>query len=68
MATTASDTPCTMAAKVEDEYLAKEIEMLPDDLMEDLREYLDGINTTGRIATDQKAGPSRRPSSPIDRY
>lgn len=43
-----------MAAAVEDEYLAKEIEMLSDDLMEDLREYLDGINTTGRFATIKK--------------
>lgn len=57
-----------MAAKVQDEYLVKEIEMLSDDLMKNLHEYLDGINTTGRIATNQKAGPSRRPSSPIDRY
>lgn len=54
MATTASDPLCAITAAVEDGYLAKEIEMLFDDLMEDLGEYLDGINTTGRFATIEK--------------
>ncbi|KAH0368264.1 hypothetical protein KCU65_g4169, partial [Aureobasidium melanogenum] len=54
MATAVSDPPSAMAAAVEDEYLAKEMEELSDYLIEDLREYLDGINTTGRFATMKK--------------
>lgn len=54
MATAASGPSHAMAAAVEDEYLAREMEELSDFLIEDLREYLDGINTTGRFATMKK--------------
>jgi hypothetical protein len=41
-------------ATAEDKFLAREIEMLSDDLMDDLQNYLDAISTTGRFATIKK--------------
>lgn len=54
MAATMPEPSEAMAFTVEDEYLAKEIEILSDDLMENLRKYLNGINTTNRFATIKK--------------
>jgi hypothetical protein len=41
-------------ATAEDKFLSREIEMLSDDLMDDLQNYLDAISTTGRFATIKK--------------
>ena len=41
-------------ANLEDERLAKEIEMLSDDLLDDLHTYLDQISTAGRVATSKR--------------
>jgi hypothetical protein len=48
MATAVSELPNAMAT-AEDEYLAKEIEMLSDDLSIDLQQYLDDISTVGNL-------------------
>lgn len=49
--TAAVSQPLRAMATTEDERLAKEIEMLSDDLLDDLHKYLDAISTTGRFAT-----------------
>jgi hypothetical protein len=48
MATAVSELPNAMAT-AEDEDLAKEIEMLSDDLSIDLQQYLDDISTVGNL-------------------
>jgi hypothetical protein len=48
MATAMSEPPNAMAT-AEDEHLAKEIEMLSDDLSIDLQQYLDDISTVGNL-------------------
>lgn len=53
MAAAMSEPPGAMAAS-EDERLAKEIEMLSDDLTDDLYTYLDEISTTGHFAAFKK--------------
>ncbi|CAD0084108.1 unnamed protein product, partial [Aureobasidium vineae] len=53
MAAAVSEPPDAMTTS-EEGYLAKEIDMLSGDLMEDLREYFDEINITGRFATMRK--------------
>ncbi|KAI4849997.1 hypothetical protein E4T44_03007 [Aureobasidium sp. EXF-8845] len=48
-------------ATAEDVYLAKEIEMLSDDLLIDMQKYLDEISTTGNFATRKKLAQSVDP-------
>jgi len=47
MAAAVSEAPGAMATS-EDDRIAKEIEMLSDDLIQDLHDYLDGIVTAGQ--------------------
>jgi hypothetical protein len=53
MASAVSEPPNTMAT-TEDVYLAKEIEMLSDDLSIDMQKYLDEISAAGNFATRKK--------------
>jgi hypothetical protein len=55
-------------ATAEDEFLAKEIEMLSDDLSIDLQQYLDDISTVGNIVTIKKARPICRSTGPTYRH
>jgi hypothetical protein len=60
MATVVSEPPNAMAT-AEDVYLAKEIEILSDDLSTDLQKYLDEISTAGNFATIKKLAQSVDP-------
>jgi hypothetical protein len=60
MATAMSEPPNAMAT-AEDEHLAKEIEMLSDDLSIDLQQYLDDISTIGNFVTIKKLARSVDP-------
>jgi hypothetical protein len=62
-----SELPNAMAT-AEDEFLAKEIEMLSDDLSIDLQQYLDDISTVGNIVTIKKARPICRSTGPTYRH
>jgi hypothetical protein len=60
MASAVSEPPNTMAT-TEDVYLAKEIEMLSDDLSIDMQKYLDEISAAGNFATRKKLAQSVDP-------
>jgi hypothetical protein len=53
--------PSGAMSNSEDELLAKEMETLSDDLIDDLHKYLDEISTTGHFATIKKLHKSVDP-------